>query len=479
MEPSSIKKLHHRGASTSHSEETSDLDEHYLSRYIGRDDEISLIDLWLILYKRKHVIAAIILCAGIAGIAWAWLSPATFEYATTVEIGTTVKDMESGELQPVEAPDGLVAKLRHGYIPRALSKHAEQHQQGPNRYKVDVSVPAKSDIVILKSTGSEQLLPTYNTIHQSIVDSVRQDHDRILDSKRRQLKAEIEQTNIELQKLKNPASLAEGQGELEAKLEDMKSKLAELEDPRIKAVPRKELELQLEEARNQLAQFKDKQKLLEAKRRRLADTDELLKGQIADLEAHLDSSQRRNAQAIQGINDEAQAMTLMMLDSEQQNNRNLLSELKERRQVELAAQRDELSLEIDDVRRAQTAQAHKVAEIEARLENLDADNEQQQQYYREQIRVLQKELNNLQVEQQAKVAAKRQEISSLETQLDNLRTTRAIATPEQTAAAQGPGNALIVVLAVVVGTLIAVFAAFLMEFMSKARDTMRLREQSE
>ena len=67
-------------------------------------------------------------------------------------------------------------------------------------------------------------------------------------------------------------------------------------------------------------------------------------------------------------------------------------------------------------------------------------------------------------------------ISALETRLSSIRETRVIVGPARSLEPVGPGRAVILVLAGVLGLLLSVFAAFFAEFLAKARAAMAKEE---
>jgi LPS O-antigen subunit length determinant protein (WzzB/FepE family) len=112
-------------------------------------------------------------------------------------------------------------------------------------------------------------------------------------------------------------------------------------------------------------------------------------------------------------------MTLLMLDSEIRNYRELLAEIDERLHIETADTQDAIKKELADNQRAQRAQQ---------------DN-----------------------------------IAKLEIQLANLRETSALQPPMRSLKPVGPGKTLIILLSLVLGLMLGVFAAFFAEFLSKVR----------
>lgn len=466
MEPT-VTPLHERKQALA--KEPVTFEEHYL-RYPEDQDEISLIDLWLILARHKRMMAVIAAATTVAGVAMALWSPANYEYLTSIQIGQTIRSTDKGaQVQPLETPETVLAELENGYIPRAINEYRNAHSADGRRYTITASVPKDSDLIVLKSTGSADEQSIYGGLHRAVVASVTAGQDQQLSNTRKALNVELQRARIRLQQLQDPSAMSNGEGDLYAKIGDLKSSLAQVVEPKLLRAPQLQLQSRLQEAKDDLAQLGDQGRLLKAGYRHLDDTDALLQTQIEDLQKNVTRAQSRRDQAAAGVHNGTQAMALLMLDTELQKDRTLLAGLHERREVDLPAQREKLNKQLDDNRRAEGEARRKIDEAQAQLAGLDADTARKAAYYRQQIAVLNKQLADLKVARQAQIQTAQQKIAGLQVQLERLRPTQAIATPDQTVDRVGPGRMLIVALSLVIGMLLAVFAAFGAEFLHKAR----------
>ncbi len=82
-----------------------------------QEDEISLVDLWLVLAKRKRLIAAVAGTIAVAGLLYALLMPRAYTYTTSIEIARDGDKL-------LESPQTVLAKLQESYIPLVLTEHA-------------------------------------------------------------------------------------------------------------------------------------------------------------------------------------------------------------------------------------------------------------------------------------------------------------------------------------------------------------------
>ncbi len=265
----------------------------------------------------------------------------------------------------MESPETVLAKVKESYIPLAQQVYLDQHPEWGSVVKIDTRVPKGSQIIVLSSKGPDDRGDIHKTLQQSIVDMLKKDHGRIVD------------------------------------------------------VLRKETEILQHKAVAKLEELKDGNELIMARGKRLNDFAELLTKQAEEARKDLLQVKNNRQKSVKEATNEAKAMTLLMLDSEIRNYRELLAEIDERLHIETANNQDAIKKELADNQRAQKAQ--------------------------------------------------QDDIAKLEIQLVNLRETRALLPPMRSPEPTGPGKALVVLLSLVLGLMLGVFAAFFTEFLSKVR----------
>jgi capsular polysaccharide biosynthesis protein len=276
------------------------------------EDEISLIDLWLVLVRRKKLLIATFLAIVVMGLVAAFVMPKKYSYSTSIEIGSRVIE---DRVQPIESPQTLLAKISESYIPFVQLQYRNENS-GDNIYKISARVPKDSQIIVLESKGSEEDENVYKDLQQRVINQVQSDHKRILE------------------------------------------------------VIRKELEISRNDAINKLEELKDVGRLMESREKRLSSITELLKAQIEDAKKDLALAEKNRQRSVKEATSEAKAMTLLMLDNEVQQQRQRLANLEERLIVEIAESQDKLANEIASNKRQQQVQQDKIARMEAQLVNL-------------------------------------------------------------------------------------------------------------
>ena len=104
-------------------------------QYVYPEDEISLVDLWLVIVRHKKVFWSMFGVVVLAGLVLALLIPKKYAITTAIDIGQTVVD---GKIVPLESPETVKAKLENALIPNLLDKDPDKDIR---EMKVEVSIP--------------------------------------------------------------------------------------------------------------------------------------------------------------------------------------------------------------------------------------------------------------------------------------------------------------------------------------------------
>lgn len=275
-------------------------------------DEANFFDLWLVLARRKWVLAAVIVISVVVGLTWALLTPSSYIITTPVEVGTF-----SNASDPIESIETVRVKLVDGYIPQVLHEHFKENPSDTNRYQIKAEVPRNSLVLVLRSKGSADQVGGYIALHKNVVSRLVQDHKRIQD------------------------------------------------------VLRKDLEIKIENRKQNLAELKDRAKILRTLLGRLEDERKLLAKEIDYLtQTIVTADQNRRSQIEEVSTDVPGAMTLLMLTNEFRHSRTRLTELERRISVGLANERDDLLKRLADNQRAQTEEQVQIEKLRLQLENM-------------------------------------------------------------------------------------------------------------
>lgn len=277
------------------------------------DDEIRLVDLGLILWRRRLAVIATALSVTALGILIAMVLPKEYAYTTTLELGSRIDD---GKTVLIEPPDAALAKITESYIPLARQHYFDRHPDETSSFKITARVPKGGQVIVLEVEGPETDAAIYREIQQQIAAALIADHDRI------------------------------------------------------STVLRNSMELETQQEVRALEELKDGERLLRAQLQRVDLSAELVREQIADTQELIKITSANRLDAVREARDEARAMTLLMLDNEVRQNRERLAELEDQLQVGLAQKRDRLNNKLLDSQRRQDIQQAVIRHLELQLENL-------------------------------------------------------------------------------------------------------------
>jgi len=166
-------------------------------------------------------------------------------------------------------------------------------------------------------------------------------------------------------------------------------------------------------------------------------------------------------------------MAMLMLDNETQQNRLRLANLEERLFIDQKNERETLENKLEDNRREQEVQRKVLEKTQGELVKLSVENKRDQEAKSPEIAVLKEKIAKLEADNRRAVEAQKETVRDLGTKIKNLRETRALLPPVASVESIGPGKFFIVVLSIVLGGLLGIFAAFLAEFINKAREAAR------
>ena len=202
----------------------------------SKDDEISLVDLVMILVRHKALITSIFILCIALGTTKALITSKTYTYSTSIEIGSQII---GGSVKHFEAPQALLAKLQHSYIPQTLSEYKQSSPEDKTRHYIKSSVPTGSNITLMEIKGTEDQAGTLKRLLQQTSQKAIQDHSRIFQSVKKSLETRLNQATAHLKSLKNndtEAMIAQNSIEL------LSSQLANLRNTREITLPIRSIE---------------------------------------------------------------------------------------------------------------------------------------------------------------------------------------------------------------------------------------------
>lgn len=382
------------------------------------DDEIDLVDLFLVLWRRKVMIVLCTLACLLVGGLYAFTQTQTFRYVTALEIGGS--DTQSGKTL-VESTDIVKIKLDEVYIPRAVRQLSPEGSDTP-RLKAEAKAQKGSDIVLLSSVGAVEDEGPLEKLHAKITAPLIENHNRMITAAMQEYKLSAERAKLVLHELNDPDIYLFDEQVLKGDIDMAKARLDELENEK---------------------------ELLKAQKKRLLTTQAILKQQVEKTEKQLKAAYANIPEATTEVTDEPKALTFLMLNSQIEQNERRLSDLQERLQVKTEDEKqiyaNKLASNLNDIE----LQKAKVTELQSKLSKLRA-------------------------ERKSEISKQQNAIADAESKMELYEYTKTLGIAQRALAPEGPRKALILALSGVLGLMGGIFLAFGAEFMTKVR-----RQQAE
>lgn len=176
--------------------------ENYIS-----DDEISLIDMALVLIRRKILIGSILTTSVIFGLFFSLSQSNTatnlYNYETSIFIGGRTLNSSTVFLEP---PNTVLNNIKYIYIPQVTSNYE-------NKYLITVDSPINSGIISLKTQSKVRDDPIAINLLTSISNKAISNHDIYFDSIKASLSSTSNPENptdiaLQLASLKKTSTLA-------------------------------------------------------------------------------------------------------------------------------------------------------------------------------------------------------------------------------------------------------------------------------
>lgn len=431
----------------------------------GGDDEISLVDIWLTFRKHRKAFIRTFLAIAVLGLLVALLLPKKYDLKTSLEIGTS---LQGDKPMPIEAPETVKAKLENSFIPLVINKLNESTED-PEKFKIDVTIPKKSALLVLKSNVKKSDADLYKALHNAIVAAIVSDHSRLLTVLKKKIQTELELARIQLAELKDPSTLNALVNKEKKDLEEAKAGLNELTDPVIFGTKLKAQENIIRGAANKLASLNDESQVLNAKLTRITSQQELVKSEIATLEKRIAESLALQRQASSGAQGASQAMSQLLIDSQIQEDRKWLAELKEQLYITLENDKADVEKELKDNKRNQELAEAKMDEAKAVLEKITSTNLLEQAKLKAMITKIESNIQKLINDQKRLIQTQEQTVSELLAKLDNFVETKAVVEPMLSPEPTSISRKILLIAGLFLGLILATMAVFISDLRQRTQ----------
>lgn len=204
--------------------------------FATHDDEISLVDLALVLVRRKTIILAILSLFIVAGIALALTSEKKYDYRSSIEIGAQMID---GNMKSIEPPSSLLAKVDYSFIPKTLYQYQQQNPEDEKAYEITASNPKGSSVITLNMSATEDQSELVHGFIKSITQDILLEHDELFNTIKETLELQLTQATNRLNSMSNSTENLAEKNSLQDKIDSYLSQLANLRATKIISQPMK------------------------------------------------------------------------------------------------------------------------------------------------------------------------------------------------------------------------------------------------
>lgn len=213
------------------------------------NDEVSLVDIALVLVKNRHILAIATALFLFFGVLCVMLIPVKYKYAVVLETGSYVLPDEHGNLgerKLIESAGHTKSKLETSIVPQTLLRHPETENErklpeftvsvpdGSNLVEISVKAPESKDAVVISLLESvaKQVSVDHKVKSSDVIEALRQ-RVELMEVKVQELSAKlVEQkqnqraTAMSLERLKDKRAL------LSKQLERISGEVAQLQESR-------------------------------------------------------------------------------------------------------------------------------------------------------------------------------------------------------------------------------------------------------
>ncbi|HED33409.1 MAG TPA: hypothetical protein ENJ08_04210 [Gammaproteobacteria bacterium] len=432
------------------------------------EDEISLIDLYLVLDRHKKSMAMIIAAVLLMGVFYAMSKPRVFNYSLSAQIGKVyVATAQGSVLEPIEPVEMVLSKITETYIPIVVSEYVAQNPDA-SVPEIKARIPKGSDIIILESRApeGEQL---QSTMMQQVLDKVVKSHRPYMDIMKSQFITQLNKAQLRLTELESPVTLRAKMVSFEAALLSSNIKKNKLADPLLIKVKKQVYKTKIQAHRNRLAFLQDESSYFSTELKRLGQLDKLLEQQITGLSSDIEQALKNRTVSADSVDNPSMAMTALLLNNQLQTDRRRLNDLQERLYIKQKNLREKLMNDIKNNTRSIEYEKTLVEDLKNSLSKLGVDDRNSLLELNSGISEKQAAIEKFKLSRQLQIDRQQQIVKDISLKLSGLQATEALSEPLKSIGPVGPGKKLIVMVSLVLGVFIAVFFAFGREFMLKVK----------
>ena len=432
---------------------------------VYQTDSIDFIDLFLILDKRKWIIVFVTLVSLSIGFALNVSKKPVYLFTTTISIGIQVTGKQLVRFETIET---VKNKIESTFIPYVLSEYIKANPDA-KPFKISVSVPKRSQVIILKTSASDKDAEIVKILHQQIVEALAKEHQHIHNSIKLGYEHDMSLAEIKLKYLENATVVDADLKSKASKLINAETSFQRLTNPDLIAVKQRKLENTILQRKNNLSYLVDLKGQLNENLSHLKLAKKELNLKINDIKAQLTDSLKEREQAIKEVDKPTQAMTLLMIDNKVQEYHKFLLAMENRMLIKFPERITEIEIKLRNNKREQQAAQQAIDQAQMNLNNFKLEQKLDSTPTRAKIVSMKAQIERSKIDRDREILELKQKIRELDLQINNLKPTRAVMPTIQSLRPHGAGKIRKLLFFLVIGFIAGVMLTFYLEFMDKVK----------
>jgi len=437
------------------------------------DDEVSLLDLGKVLYRRiRLVIATTLFCILFASV-FLLVTPSNYTFQTVVEIGT-YPDAE-GQLQLIEPESALISRVRSSSLPSALRTLSQQVGLSID-YLPEVELTENSGMLVLSSQirSDQQTQERAGQLHQLTVDNLLNVHQSMMKTQQEEYEIARRTLQLDLESLESRAQLNTQLAILHVSKSVADAKLEQLTNDELRLVELRRLERNLSSAQSVLQSLLEQELNLRELISRQPDKERLLLRQMERAEGDLNELRTSRQQVVNtwGTGEPQLSQTLLLIDSQINNALKVVRDLENSLYLKLPEESDELRRSLVELVSEIGVQERRVAEAQQALKEFEISRDLMVQQAQSELDRIEAESKQLLQGHDTSVSKVLTKLDSVNNQMNRLNNSRVVVEPGLDRQSRGLSSSMIIVLAALLGLILGLIVAFATEFGVRLKDSI-------
>ncbi|MBE0508734.1 MAG: hypothetical protein IBX50_18780, partial [Marinospirillum sp.] len=444
------------------------------------DDEISLIDLGKVLYKRFWVMVFVGTVCVVAALAFALIQKPSYTFRSVLEVGSIPAVTEEGEERPIENSESLLARVVNSSIPRAMQAYTLQATSGMDEAaaataqiilpKIMADTPNNSRLLVLSNslTNDFKEIERAEIVHELILNDVLETHVERVKTLHEGLAIQKRNLESQLRQLKGRTSLETQLAGLRVKKSQVDAKVEKLTNDELRQLVLQRLERDLTAAERQMQSLREQEtNLRDRMKRQTEEKEQLLNRQLSRAQTDLQTLQQSRQNVI-GQGQSAQlAQSLLLIDSQINSAQGSVRTLENNLYLDLPEETANMRREMVELLGSIRLQESLVAEARQAVREFKITRALAVQEATAEVQQVTTEIDRLEAEYQNQLEQLQNRIADVNNRMEQIQESRIQMRPQRDSQPESNRKMLILALGVVLGGILGIMAAFFAEFAAR------------